>query len=283
LSVIYTCLTLWQSARVFLPTAAYTNIVDQYVCDSIENFAQSFKSPFSTYSGGAVLDNDIYSNTTGRNESLQLNLLPDLKSQVQQWLAYEKQREESVVDDELEEAIFVISFGFYDLWQYGTLELKAAQDTISCSIYELFAQLDIIAEQSLNPPRIMIPNLWDITFQPRFLSLSKNQDHANHYGEQQHKMVYLVNYWNSLLAQMAGRWSKGDLFLLDWNTWVVTQIRSTQMHELGIQESSSRAGKAKPVFGDVSNMCLTESRTDESVNSSAVIYRCADPAQNLFW
>jgi hypothetical protein len=216
-------------------------------------------------------------------------LLPDLKSQVEQWVTYEKERQSYADDDDddLEEAIFTISFGFYDIWQYGTLDLKEAQDAISCTIYELFQHLDVIAEQSPSPPRILIPQLWDITFHPRFLSLSQNQDHgANHYGEQQHKMVYLLRYWNTALVQMAGHWSNGDLFLLDWNSWVVEQIRATQMHDLSIFDSSG-LGKKKPVFRDVTNACLAVPTPNEKVNgsgwSAAGNRRCADPSQNLFW
>jgi hypothetical protein len=222
-------------------------------------------------------------NTTLRNETSSLTLLPDLRSQVEQWVTYEKQREESVPNNDLEEAMFTISFGFYDIWQYGTLEVKEAQDAITCTIYELFNQLDVIAEQTLSPPRILIPQLWDITFHPRFLSLSQAQNSsANHYGEQQHKMVYLVKYWNSVLAQMAGRWQRGDLFLPDWNNWVVTQIRTTQMHDLTIS-SKTAAGTGKPVFQDVSNACLVVPPTNEEVNGSVETSRCMEPSQNLFW
>jgi len=197
-------------------------------------------------------------------------------------VAYEQQIGKYAGDDEPDEVIFTISFGFYDMWQYATLEIKEAQDAISCSIYELFQQLDIIAEQSSNPPRILMPLLWDITFHPQFVSLSQNQNHGtSHYGEQQHKMIYLVKYWNSAMLQMAGRWPRGDLFLLDWNNWVVAQIRTTQMHELNIYNSSDGAGTERPVFRDVSNACLVVSPPNEKVNGSGS--RCTDPSQNLFW
>jgi hypothetical protein len=198
-------------------------------------------------------------------------------------VTYEKQKEELANYDDLEEAIFTVSFGFYDIWQYGTLEMKEAQDAITCTIYELFNQLDIIAERTMKPPRILIPQMWDITFHPRFLSLSQNQNNgANHYGEQQHKMVYLVKYWNTVLAQMAGRWPRGDLFLLDWNDWIVTQIRTTQMHDLGI-DSKTGAGSEKPVFRDVLNACLSVPPTNGQASGSVETSRCTEPSQNLFW
>jgi len=257
-------------------------LCQEFVCDSVDNFARSSNSRISPYSGGAVVDNAVYANTTSRNET-SLGLLPDLKAQIEQWVSHEEKKGKIVDDGSLEETVFTISFGFWDIWQYATLEVKAAQDAISCSIYEMFQQLDIIADRSLTAPRIVIPTLWDITFSPRYMSLSQNQT-GLHFGEEQHKMIYLVKYWNSALAQMAVRWPGGDVFLPDWHTWTLEQIRSTQMDQLGIHDSMG-IGTQRPVFRNVSAPCYLPPVVDEvsAKVGAGKQDHCQNPRHYLFW
>jgi hypothetical protein len=236
--------------------------------------------PGKTYSGGAVLDNEAYINTTSHNDSSAISLLPDMRAQVQEWIEYEKQRVDTT-PNEPNEVLFSITFGFWDIAQYATLDIKEAQDAISCSLYELFQQLDVIAEHSAAPPRIVLPKLWDVTFHPRFAALSYGED-AKHYGEQQHKTVFLVRYWNTALVQMAGQWSRGDIFLLDWDNWLVAQIRSSQMHDRKIK------GAPSPDFLDVSSPCVVLSASDQVINAAedvAVgdVSVCSDSSNHLWW
>jgi hypothetical protein len=232
-----------------------------------------------------VLDNDVYVRTT-HNDSLSLGLLPDLKAQVQHWLRWEERKAVKASDDESEEeTLFAISFGFWDIWQYGTLELEEAQNAITQSMFVLFQQLDIVAEHSSSDPQILISGLWDVTFSPHFQSLSENNT-APHFGEAQHKMIYLVKYWNSALIQASMKWSKGDVFYLNWQNWLMDQIRITQMHALKIVDSSSN-GKENVVFDDVSTPCVLGSSANNSTASSRVgagkPARCPKPERNLFW
>lgn len=251
----------------------------QWLCDSLDDYAKSYPLPSKTYSGGAVLDNDVYLNTTSQNDSSTISLLPDLRAQVQEWIEYEGQRVRAA-SDKPDKVLFSITFGFWDVVQYATLDIQEAQDAISCSLYELFQQLDVIADHSTTAPRIVLPKLWDVTFHPRFAALSHGKD-ARHYGEQQHKTVFLVRYWNTALVQMAGRWSRGEIFLLDWDNWLVAQIRSTQMHDLQIKD-------AQPVFLDVSSPCLALSAPDKSVEhpgaaSVLEVSVCSDDSKHLWW
>lgn len=244
------------------------------VCDAIVNFARTAVNG-TTYSGGVVVDNQIYANTTSHNETTSLALLPDLKEQIQQWLDYEEEKGDSDADDEF---LFAVSLGFWDMWQYATLDLGPAQDAISNSVYELFQQLDLIAEHFDEPPRIVLPKLWDVTFTPRFLSLSQDQSDLR-FGEQQHKVIYLTNYWNTVMMQSAANWRKGLLFVPDWNTWLLDEIRSTQMLKVGVFDHMG-LGQQIPDFLDVSNPCVVAESMAEG-NMHAV--RCSHPRQHLFW
>lgn len=223
-----------------------------------------------------MIDNDIYVKTT-QNESALLGLLPDLKAQVQHWLRWEERKAVKATDDESEEeTIFAISFGFYDIFQYGILDVGDAQNAITQSMLVLFQQLDIIAEHSSSAPQVLIAGLWDVTFAPHFQSLSLSENNTTpHFGEAEHKMIYLINYWNSALIQTSMTWNKGDVFYLNWQNWVMDQIRITQLHDLKIVDSSGN-GKETVIFDDVTNPCLPISSADDST-------ACARPERNLFW
>jgi hypothetical protein len=256
-------------------------LCEEFVCDSLYNFARTAKDPDAIYSGGAVLDNNVYVNTI-QNDTASLGLLPDLKAQVEHWIKWESLREIPEAEDE-EEVLFTITFGFWDIWQYATLELKEAESAIMSSIYSLFQQLDIIVEHSAADPRFVITGLWDITFSPHFQSLSVNQT-APHFGEAQHKMIYLVTYWNRALYSAASRWPKAELFVVDWQSWIMDQIRITQMDGLKVWDTA--VGPIKPVFDDVSSACYIGSPAAGSSTPRLDPHqpdRCQNPERKLFW
>jgi hypothetical protein len=214
-----------------------------------------------------------------------LGLLPDLKAQVQHWIKWEQQREisDTDTDDEVEEVIFTISFGFWDMWQYATLELKEAENAIKTSVYTLFQQMDFIAEHCAVDPRFVITGLWDITFSPHFQSLSLNAT-APHFGEAQHKMIYLVSYWNSALYSASNKFGKGDIFIVDWQSWVMEQIRLTQMDALKLYDTA--AGPIKPAFDDVTTPCFVGISAADNLSpqtNAGKPERCEKPERNLFW
>ncbi|QDS73708.1 hypothetical protein FKW77_003406 [Venturia effusa] len=262
-------------------------LCEEFLCDAIHNFARSTKDPEATYAGGAVIDNDVYVKTT-QNDSTSLGLLPDLKAQVQHWLRWEERKSVKAMDDvSKDETIFAISFGFFDIFQYGILELEDAQKAITQSMLVLLQQLDVIAEHSSSAPQVLISGLWDVTFAPHFHSLSSSENKtAPHFGEAQHKMIYLVRYWNTALQQTLMTWTKGDVFYLNWQNWVTDQIRITQLHQLKIVDSSGN-GEETVVFDDVTNPCLLNSSANNSTASSQEGAgnpdRCPKPERNLFW
>lgn len=220
-------------------------------------------------------DNEVYANTTSPN-NIVLEFLPDMMIQVQQWLGHEAQQGHPANH----EFVFSITLGFWDVWQYATLDLRAAQDAISFSIYSLFEQLDIIAN-AVDNPKIVIPKLWDVTFTPRFRNLS-HETQDKHVGEEQHKIIFLTRYWNLALVHSAAQWHRGYIFLPDWHGWMLDQIRALQMVQLGMNNSLG-LGLERPVFKDVSSPCFSIVPQAGSGAASTRVSQCPKPGQYLFW
>jgi hypothetical protein len=183
--------------------------------------------------------------------------------------------------------VFAITVGFWDIWQYATLDLHAAQNAISNSVHTLFEQLDILANSFDEPVEVILPRLWDVSFTPRFMSLALDRgSQSRRFSEEQHKLIYLIRYWNTVLVQYAANWKLGHLYLPDWNAWLLDQIRTVQMTRLGIFDSLG-FGKELAAFKDVSNPCLRSIVPMETSDGSSVAMtmpaRCELPGQHLFW
>ncbi|KIW01081.1 uncharacterized protein PV09_07371 [Verruconis gallopava] len=264
-------------------SARWTEILcKELVCDTVLNFARS-ASDLSTYSGGVVVDNELYANTTSENKT-SLALLPDLKEQIQEWIRYEHKSTSVDLDSEY---VFAITLGFWDIWQYATLDLKSAQNAIAHSVFILFEQLDAIAESFDEPVSFVLPRLWDVSFTPRFMSLAHSQNsQSRKFSEQQHKLIYLVKYWNTVLSQYAENWKSSHIYLPDWNNWLLDQIRSVQMKQMGFFDSLG-LGTQSPTFKDVRNPCsrlvVPMDTSDGSDVSMSVPSECEAPQDHLFW
>lgn len=176
-----------------------------------------------------------------------------------------------------------IFFGLWDLWQFITLSLEEAKFAISCSIFEIFLQLSMLAGNDALPIKIVLPEIWDLTFLPRYTQhLEERSQSALDYANKQKKMIDLVAWWNGVLRTMALDFPWADIYMPDWNTWVLDQIRQEQMYELGMGRTR------RPTIADVHNPCW---QTLEKEGSNAAgeksagkrFWQCADPAQNLFW
>lgn len=252
-------------------------------CDTLLNFARTAANA-TGHDGGVVVDNNIYANATSQNGGEPSVLLPDLKDQLDEWLAYETQLGSAESDEEF---IFALTIGTWDIWRYATLDLRAAQDAISNSISVLFTQLDLLAQSFDEPIQIVLPRLWDLSFTPRFRSLADDRSsQPNRFSEVQHKLIYLIQYWNTVLIQYAANWEHGRLYLPDWNSWLSDQIRAVQMDRLGIPDALKLQTEA-PAFKDVANPC-TSSLVPADVPSrdsatAETQLSCQSPRQHLFW
>jgi len=259
----------------------WTEVVcDEMLCDSLENYARSSPATHNWARTGAVIHNGIF-----RDAALNSNisnfrsteLLPDLGMQVQQWIRYEDGK--SFRDLYEDDIIFTVFFGMWDIWQYAMLDREAALAAISATVEWLFQQLDVIIQHSPSSPRIVVPSLWDMTFTPRFRNkLTKEMNAFT--GEQSHKMVYLIKYWNTQLFNLARTWPSGKLYVLDMEHWVAENIRAQQLFNLGLANANGNDYRL-PEFTDVSNPCLRLVQT--SPDEAILIHPCEFPGRYLFW
>jgi hypothetical protein len=234
---------------------------------------------------GSVVDADVFANATkdGRNETL---LIFDFQTQVQQFIGFEKKRGRQRIPDRLrkvdEWTIFTVFFGLWDLLEYSTLEKEAALHALDCSVDELMRNLDILADHIDGPVKVIMPQLMDITFLPRF-SNKKNDSEAPDFAQNHHQTVFLWTYWNMILSRAANEWGGGDLYMPDVHGWIVNQVRSKQLYSTQISDAMGW-GSQVPLFDEVEQPCLV-SGTDGGVGDlqAPAVERCSDPAKHLFW
>ena len=73
------------------------------------------------------------------------------------------------------------------------LDREAALAAISATVEWLFQQLDVVVEHSPSTPRIVVPSLWDMTFNPRFRNELTTREMDAFYGEQGHNEAILIH------------------------------------------------------------------------------------------
>ncbi|KAF2200507.1 hypothetical protein GQ43DRAFT_70969 [Delitschia confertaspora ATCC 74209] len=251
-------------------------------CDSIHNFARSLPSNLEIAIIGSLVDSDIYDNATaeGRIETLALF---DFKTQVQQFLAFDKQSSRMSGRRTRQEAsTFTVFFGIWDIWEYAVFSKDTAIHAINLSIDELFRNLDLLAERMGGPITVVIPRVPDVTFLPRFQS--RKYQNAASFGHDQHQYVYLSTYWNTILSETALLWRNGDVFIPGLNNIIVDQIRAKQLHSSRVSDANG-LGKLTPLFDDVEKPCKpleAQSKDGEETHAGSA-ERCLEPDRHLFW
>jgi hypothetical protein len=230
---------------------------------------------------GSVIDSDSHSTAmAGKSNILTLN---DFKTQVEQFLAYEKTTHRMLrrlgVHDE--RTIFTIFFGLWDILEYSTLEIEPAMRAVDYSVAQLFLQLDLLAAQSLTPMRVVIPQMIDTTFLPRFKPTKDGE--IEKFARVQHQRLFLLSYWNTVLLQVAMRWQIGEIFMPATNAVVMEHVRMKQLQSEGISDASG-AGKYIPLFEVVDQPCVTTLSDSNTTNlQAAAVEKCTDPTAHLFW
>jgi hypothetical protein len=259
------------------------------VCDDIDNFARTQLPNGKTT--GAVVRNDILGKVTSAEQPHMLEIIPDLRSQVQQWIDFEKKKRLMPSEGFKDEwTLFTVYFGVWDLWHISEMSKDMAEDAIERAILELFAQLDIIAENSNFPVKVVLPLVVDITLLPRYLNRSHDSKRGN-FAEKQHRSVYLAYYWNFALSQAAMQWTGGQIFMPDTNQWLVDQIRYHQLWNRGIADVAGE-GVQVPIFDEIRSPCTGEAESNPEpstkggriASSATKVSRvCDTPSRHLFW
>ncbi len=161
-------------------------------------------------------------------EAEELTLLPDLATQIQSYVAL------PVPKNEPTETIFVISFGFWDIYDFARLDYPLSQNGTDNSVKELFAQLDILYNHfvtklsrpstsngadsvnstTTNDPkikptskfRVIIPKVFDPTLLPGWVTLRPPPPAPSNVAEQQKNAFYLTERWNTLVENQVAAW-----------------------------------------------------------------------------
>jgi hypothetical protein len=176
-----------------------------------------------------MTSNRIHASTTSRTpttllEGDELSLLPDLATQIQTFISIPLPKQTP------KETIFVVSFGFWDIYDFAGLDYALSQNITDASVNELFTQLDIlhdhfaknlsrlsIPDSSLPPSnttansspfRVIIPKLMDPTLLPGWISQRPIPLPPSTVAEQQKNAVYLTERWNQLMANRMAQWVK---------------------------------------------------------------------------
>jgi hypothetical protein len=229
---------------------------------------------------GSVVDSDVYAKATAgkRNETLALF---DFGAQVQQFLDFEKQKRlmPSRVLKHDEWTIFTVFFGIWDLLEYSALDRADAVHAIDRSVEQMFHNLDFLAENIEGPPRIVLPQLVDLTYLPRF-QMKKNES-ADTFAMEHHQKVFLWTYWNSAVSHAAATWSHGDIYVPDLNGIVMNLVRAKQLYAANVTDASGY-GKQMPLFDEIERPCLS-SKTENGDLQTADVEKCFDPTRHLFW
>lgn len=257
-------------------------LCNELVCDYIDNFAQSQPSSKDEVKTGALVSNDIYANATSPNKT-EFVPLADFKTQVQQWINFEKQARLMPGRQSKDEwTVFTVLFGVWDIWQYARLERSKAIFAIERSIEEFFHHLNTLAEHSESTIKVVVPLLFDVTFLPRFQR--RKADPANQFAQDQHLAVYLLAYWNTALSLSAVRWTGGEIFMPDLGRILVGQVRAKQLYAMRITDATG-AGKESPLFDEVERPCLLPNSESEELGKlqTSGVKKCSYPSRHLFW
>jgi len=157
-------------------------------------------------------------------EAAELSILPDLATQIQSYIALGPPKQRPA------ETIFVVSFGFWDIYDFSRMDYPLGQNGTDTSIKELFSQLDRLYNHfvtNLYPPeepgvpdsvkstmnnintpsfRVIIPKLFDPTLLPGWLTLRPAPPAPSCIAEQQKNAVYLTQRWNNLVENQVAAW-----------------------------------------------------------------------------
>jgi hypothetical protein len=243
---------------------------------TFQNYAQAV----SAIDQGVIVNNGLFKNHTTQ-DGREFVTMSDLKGQVELWKSnFERLK---TPGDDSHEYIVTITLGFWDIWQTAHLNLEEAKLAIMSSIHALFEELVVIADTIDQPITFMLPNMWDISLSPKLASqLSSPDTKPRRFSGDQHKLVQLALKWNTAMIDYASNWPAGDIWIVDWNTWLLDQSRATQVRGLGVFDQEY-LGLAHAAFKDVSNPCSKTVFDGNGANGVRKTVQCENPRDHLWW
>ncbi|KAE8845843.1 hypothetical protein PTNB85_01824 [Pyrenophora teres f. teres] len=252
-------------------------------CDTIDNFAHSVPDAVGGVQTGALVDAGVHAEAKGAKSNNSAVLPFDFKTQVEYFITYNKGRR--IIPQRFRKmdqwTYFTVFFGLWDLLEYSGVEKRIGMAAIEKSIDALFRELDILAQHTIFPPKVIIPKMIDVTFLPVFQSRKKALREAA-FAEAQHQLVFLHSYWNTVLVQAASRWKNGTIYMPEPNELIMQEVRVQQLYMRQISDAAG-VGKQAPLFEYVEQPCLASQRSNAIALQVADIHKCSAPAKHLFW
>ena len=211
--------------------------------------------------------------------------LADLKTQVQEWVTFERTQygNSRVQEEERRGTIFTIWFPVWDLWHYSRANFSNGQASITKAVHILFEQIDVIAENWPMRPQIILLDAIDVTFLPSWSKRETGIDDADFVREDQRYAVSLVEQWNQALDKEAGGWDKGSIHIYHANEWLVEQIRHVQLIKANVT-NANRVGYHLLPWTNVHSGCLgLGNAVSEVIQDNSHTNLCTEPEAYLFW
>ncbi|CZR53181.1 uncharacterized protein PAC_03059 [Phialocephala subalpina] len=210
-------------------------LCEEINCTSRLNFAASQPSDAwpSSPPTGVMASNEIHEWAVSQNQFLRgeehnYTAYPDLASQIQSYISLPAPKTQP------SETIFILSFGFWDIYDFARLDFIAAQNVTDTSVDFIFDQLDILyahfatnlypfnaltpvpsssittsnqtGSTSANKFKVIIPRIFEPTLLPGWISQRPVPPKPSSVAEQQKNAVYLTERWNQAIENKMGAW-----------------------------------------------------------------------------
>lgn len=222
----------------YLVLCTIANLLTQINCTSRLNFAASQPSdawpaspPTGAMTSNAIHEWAVSQDQLLRSEEHNYTAYPDLASQIQTFISLPPPKVQP------QETIFIVSFGFWDIYDFAQLDYAAAQNVTDTSIDFMFDQLDVLYAHfattlypvSTNPPeeflntnatnhttarhnfKVIIPRIFDPTLSPGWISQRPTPAKPSSIAEQQKNAIYLVQRWNLGVENKMGSWMERNV------------------------------------------------------------------------
>ncbi|KAL8839792.1 MAG: hypothetical protein Q9170_001603 [Blastenia crenularia] len=233
----------------------------------------------------AMVDGSVLNRTLAADRG-DVTRLSDLKTQVAQWLKFEKKQYTSsrMREKEKRGSIFTVWFSLWDIWYYSQLTGDDASEAIRQSMDTLFEQLGIIADHWPLGAKIILPEAMDPTFLPGWSMKRTGPAGSDHTADDQRNAVQLVKQWNAALDMRASDWHKGQIYIYNTNEWMLDQVREAQL-VIGDMSDHNGLGKSGSPWDSVHLACVGSGKAVPSSESTPTESptRCSEPQKYLFW
>ncbi|KAE8452862.1 hypothetical protein EG329_013134 [Mollisiaceae sp. DMI_Dod_QoI] len=247
-------------------------LCDEINCTSRFNFAASQQPDAwpSSPPTGVMTSNDIHAWALSQNQFLRAEEpkyteLPDLSSQIQSFISLPAPKVQP------SNTLFILSFGFWDIYDFARLDFAAAQNVTDASVEFMFDQLDIlyahfatnlypINASAPNPVnyttgtnkstcahkfKVIIPRLFDPTLLPGWISQRPIPARPSSVAEQQKNAIYLTERWNQAVENKMEAWMERNVTISPKpsSLEINEAASSPNVHQNATEEATGADGK----------------------------------------